>query len=37
MPEAMRQADYVLSRPGGHGAVRELCDLLLQRIQERSA
>lgn len=37
MPEAMRQADHVLSRSGGHGAVRELCDLLLQRIQERSA
>jgi N-acylneuraminate cytidylyltransferase len=30
-PEARRRADLVLSRPGGHGAVRELCDLLLQR------
>ncbi len=24
-----RQADFVLSRRGGHGAVRELCDLIL--------
>jgi len=34
-PEVLRQADLVLSRRGGHGAVRELCDLLiyLQRSQ----
>lgn len=31
-PAALRQADMVLSRPGGHGAVRELCDLILQRM-----
>ena len=31
--EALREADLVLERPGGHGAVRELCDLLYQRIQ----
>ena len=30
-PEARRQADLVLSRPGGFGAVRELCDLLVSR------
>lgn len=36
LPEALRQADFVLERPGGHGAVRELCDLILHRIQERS-
>ena len=29
MPEVARQADFVLSRPGGHAAVRELCDLIL--------
>lgn len=29
-PEVRRAADYVLSRPGGQGAVRELCELLLQ-------
>ncbi len=32
LPEALRQADLVLSRPGGHGAVRELCDLILAQI-----
>ncbi len=31
-PAARRAADIVLSRKGGHGAVRELCDLLLQRM-----
>ena len=31
LPEAKRQADLVLSKPGGHGAVRELCDMLLNR------
>jgi len=30
MPEVARQADYVLTRPGGRGAVRELCDLILK-------
>lgn len=35
-PAAMIQADYVLSRPGGRGAVRELCDLILQRQKIRS-
>jgi YrbI family 3-deoxy-D-manno-octulosonate 8-phosphate phosphatase len=29
VPEVLRQADFVLSRPGGHGAVRELCELIL--------
>jgi len=33
LPAARRAADIVLSRPGGHGAVRELCDLLLNRQQ----
>lgn len=28
-PEALRQADLVLQRPGGQGAVRELCDRIL--------
>ncbi len=32
LPEVARQADYMLSRRGGRGAVRELCDLIL--IQE---
>jgi YrbI family 3-deoxy-D-manno-octulosonate 8-phosphate phosphatase len=30
-PEVIRAADHVLSRAGGHGALRELCDLLLDQ------
>jgi N-acylneuraminate cytidylyltransferase len=29
-PEVLRAADFVLTRPGGHGALRELCDLILK-------
>ena len=29
-PEVIRVADFVLSKPGGHGALRELSDLILQ-------
>ncbi|MFH2104573.1 MAG: HAD hydrolase family protein [Chloroflexota bacterium] len=32
-PEVLRAADYVLSRAGGEGALRELCDLILFRAQ----
>lgn len=32
-PEVLRQADWVTSLDGGHGAVRELCDFLLSRIK----
>jgi N-acylneuraminate cytidylyltransferase len=32
-PEVARQADLVLTLNGGHGAVRELCDILLSRLQ----
>ena len=28
-PEVIRQADFVTTKSGGHGAVREICDLLL--------
>lgn len=35
-PEAVRQADRVLTRNGGFGAVRELCDIILQSLFERS-
>jgi N-acylneuraminate cytidylyltransferase len=31
LPEVIRNADYVLTKRGGHGAVRELCDLVLQQ------
>ena len=33
-PEVIRAADYVLSKPGGHGALREICDLILDRINK---
>ncbi len=29
-PEVLRVADYVTQKTGGHGAVREVCDLILQ-------
>lgn len=32
-PEVIRQADFVLTLTGGHGAVRELCDILVSRLQ----
>jgi N-acylneuraminate cytidylyltransferase len=32
-PEVIRAADYVLSKPGGHGALRELCDLILKNLK----
>ncbi|PKO01382.1 MAG: hypothetical protein CVU43_13200 [Chloroflexi bacterium HGW-Chloroflexi-5] len=32
-PEVARQADLVLTLNGGYGAVRELCDILLTRLQ----
>ena len=31
-PEVARAADYVLTKAGGYGAVRELCDLILKRL-----
>jgi YrbI family 3-deoxy-D-manno-octulosonate 8-phosphate phosphatase len=35
-PEVLRAADFILSLPGGFGAVRELCDLILNRLKQRS-
>ena len=32
-PEALRQADIVLSQRAGHGAVRELCDILMRQLK----
>jgi YrbI family 3-deoxy-D-manno-octulosonate 8-phosphate phosphatase len=29
-PDVISQADLILSHPGGHGAVRELCDRIIQ-------
>jgi N-acylneuraminate cytidylyltransferase len=34
MPEAIRQADFVLTRSGGHAAVRELCDLVMEQLSD---
>jgi N-acylneuraminate cytidylyltransferase len=34
-PAAKAEADLVLSHPGGHGAVRELCDALLAQLEGR--
>ena len=33
-PEVIRAADFVLSKNGGHGALRELCDLILNRTNK---
>lgn len=30
-PEVIRAADYVLTKKGGHGAIRELCEIILQK------
>lgn len=35
-PEVRRAADLVLSKAGGHGALRELCDLVLNKLEENS-
>jgi len=31
--DVLRRADLVLGKAGGHGAVRELCDILMSRLQ----
>ena len=31
-PDVIRQADFVLTKNGGHGAVRELCNLVLKKL-----
>ncbi|MBE0670753.1 MAG: acylneuraminate cytidylyltransferase [Anaerolineales bacterium] len=31
-PEVIRAADYVLTKPGGHGAIRELCEIILKQL-----
>jgi YrbI family 3-deoxy-D-manno-octulosonate 8-phosphate phosphatase len=32
-PELIQTADYVLSKDGGHGALREVCDLIRKRVK----
>ena len=34
-PEVIRAADFVLRTPGGHGALRELCDMVLQKLSAK--
>jgi N-acylneuraminate cytidylyltransferase len=34
-PEVLRAADFVLSKAGGHGAVRELIDLILKHKEHK--
>jgi N-acylneuraminate cytidylyltransferase len=31
-PEVLQAADFILNKPGGYGAVRELCELILKNI-----
>jgi YrbI family 3-deoxy-D-manno-octulosonate 8-phosphate phosphatase len=35
LPEVACQADYVLTRRGGHAAVRELCDMLVGQLSDK--
>jgi N-acylneuraminate cytidylyltransferase len=34
-PEVLQAADHVLTRAGGHGAVRELCELVLKNMDTK--
>jgi N-acylneuraminate cytidylyltransferase len=34
-PEVIRAADHVLTKSGGHGAVRELCEIVLKHIDPK--
>jgi N-acylneuraminate cytidylyltransferase len=34
-PEVLRAADHVLRTPGGHGALRELCELVLRGLAQQ--
>jgi N-acylneuraminate cytidylyltransferase len=36
-PEVLRKADYVLSKPGGYGALREVCEMILARLRSAAA
>ena len=36
-PAVLRAADWVLASRGGHGALRELCDMILKRLQAEQA
>ena len=32
-PEVVRAADHVLTKTGGHGAIRELCEIVLSNLK----
>ncbi len=34
-PEVIRAADFVLTKTGGHGAIRELCEMVLKYIDSK--
>ena len=34
-PEVLQAADYVLTKPGGHGAVREVCEMVLKNLDPK--
>lgn len=34
VPELLQQVHYVCTKPGGHGAVREVCDLIVNQVQK---
>jgi YrbI family 3-deoxy-D-manno-octulosonate 8-phosphate phosphatase len=34
-PEVIRAADHVLMKNGGHGAIRELCELVLKQLSKK--
>lgn len=36
-PEVLRAADHVLEHAGGHGALREVCDMILGRLRAQEA
>ncbi|HET7142819.1 MAG TPA: acylneuraminate cytidylyltransferase [Anaerolineales bacterium] len=34
-PEVIRAADFVLTNTGGHGAIRELCEIVLKQLSKK--
>ena len=34
-PEVIRAADHVLTKTGGHGAIRELCEIVLKQLSQK--
>lgn len=34
-PEVLRAADLVLTKTGGHGAIRELCEIVLKQLSQK--